>query len=325
MDKQKITAEFHSTLAELMARFLREKRTCGYRYEREGYELLRLDRFLCETDLKTAGLPRDVVDEWTAKKIHEAPGTQKLRVIRIRQFALFLRQHGIEACVPEAPRTPVNRMEFIPYIFRRQEIKQLLQAVDRMPPDPRAPMRHRIMPEIFRLLYCCGMRVSELLHLKVADVDLGTGVLTVREGKFNKDRLVPMAPTITKRLRRYASLVETSSAVFFPAPHGGPYSKVTVYQIFRRLLLACHIPHGGRGRGPRLHDLRHSYAVHKLESWYRQGADLGAKLPLLSTYMGHKSLLGTQRYLRLTPEIFPDITHRLDQFTGHVIPRRAER
>jgi integrase/recombinase XerD len=325
MHERKVKVEFHSPLANLMAGFLREKQACGYLYERESYELLRLDRFLCGTGLKDAGLNRDIVDEWTAKQANEKPGTQKLRVIRIRQFALFLRQQGIEAFVPEARRTPVNRGEFTPYIFRREEIEKILQAVDRMSPDTRAPMRHLIMPEIFRLLYCCGMRVSEVLQLKVADVDLGSGVLTVREGKFNKDRLVPMAPSITMRLRRYASILGISSGVFFPAPDGGAYSKVTVYNIFRQLLLACRIPHEGRGRGPRLHDLRHSHAVHKLESWYRQGADLGAKLPLLSTYMGHKSLVGTQRYLRLTPEIFPDITDRLDQFAGHIIPRRAER
>lgn len=323
MHEQKVKVTFHSPLAELMAGFLREKQACGYLYERESYELLRLDRFLCGTGLKVAGLPRDIVDEWTAKEANEKPGTQKLRVIRVRQFALFLRQKGIEAYVTESTRTPINRIEFTPYIFRRKEIENILQAVDRMPPDTRAPMRHRIMPEIFRLLYCCGMRVSEVLQLKVEDVDLGSGVLTVREGKFNKDRLVPMAPSITVRLRRYASVLGNASGVFFPAPDGGPYSKVTVYHIFRQLLLACHIPHGGRGRGPRLHDLRHSHAVHKLESWYRQGADLGAKLPILSTYMGHKSLVGTQRYLHLTPEIFPDITDRLDQFAGHVIPRRA--
>lgn len=324
MHKQKIKVNFHSPLANLMAEFLREKQVCGYLYERESYELLRLDRFLCGTGLKAVALPRDIVDEWTAKQAHEKPGTQKLRAIRIRQFALFLRQHGVEAYVPEAIRTPINRIEFTPYIFRREEIEKILQAVDRMPPDTRAPMRHLIMPEIFRLLYCCGMRVSEVLQLKVADVDLGSGVLTIREGKFNKDRLVPMAASITMRLRRYASLLGNASGTFFPAPDGGPYSKVTVYHIFRQLLLACHIPHGGRGRGPRLHDLRHSHAVHKLNDWYRQGVDLGAKLPLLSTYMGHKSLVGTQRYLQVTPEIFPDITSRLDQFADHVIPRRAE-
>jgi integrase len=325
MHEKKVKVKFHSPLADLMAGSLREKQAYGYRYERESYELRRLDRFLCGTGLKVAELPRDIVNEWTAKQANEKPGTQKLRVIRIRQFALFLHQQGIEAYVPEATRSPVNRTEFTPYIFRHEEIEKILQAVDHITPNTRAPMKHLIMPEIFRLLYCCGMRISEVLQLKVADVDLGSGVLTVREGKFNKDRLVPMALSMTMRLRRYASVLDNAPGVFFPAPDGGPYSKVTVYQVFRQLLLTCHIPHGGRGIGPRLHDLRHSHAVHKLESWYRQGADLGAKLPFLSTYMGHKSLVGTQRYLHLTPELFPDITSRLDQFAGHVISRRAGR
>jgi integrase/recombinase XerD len=267
MHEQKIKVKFHSPLADLMAGFLREKQICGYLYERESYELLRLDRFLCGTGLKVAGLPRDIVNEWTAKQGHEKPGTQKLRVIRIRQFALFLRQQGIEAYVPEATKIPVNRIAFTPYIFRRKEIEKILQAVDRMPSDPRAPMRHLIMPEIFRLLYCCGMRVREVLQLKVADVDLGSGVLTVRKGKFNKDRLVPMAPSMTMRLRRYASVLGNDSGVFFPAPDGGPYSKVTVYQIFRQLLLTCHISHGGRGRGPRLHDLRYPN-LNKIQTFF---------------------------------------------------------
>lgn len=112
MHERKVKVKFHSPLADLMARFLREKQACGYLYERESYELLRLDRFLCRTGLKIAGLPRDIVDEWTAKQANEKPGTQQLRVIRIRQFALFLRQQGLESYVPEArtnPRQP-NRV-----------------------------------------------------------------------------------------------------------------------------------------------------------------------------------------------------------------------
>ncbi len=96
---------------------------------------------------------------------------------------------------------------------------------------------------------------------------------------------------------------------------------MSIYHQFRRLLREIGIPHGGKGQGPRLHDLRHTFAVHRLEQWYRQGENLGAKLPLLSTYMGHRSLVGTQRYLRLTPAIFPDIQRRLDKQFGQVVPQ----
>jgi integrase len=174
------------------------------------------------------------------------------------------------------------------------------------------------MPELFRVLYGCGCRLGEVLRLRVADVDLEQGVLTIRQGKFRKDRLVPLAPALTDRLRRYLAgmkLMEPQ-AVFFPNAYGRSYSLKGVYSLFRRFLRRCGIAHGGRGRGPRLHDLRHTFAVHCLERWYRQGEDLNARLPLLVAYLGHQSLQGTQRYLRLTPEVFPNITARLESFLG---------
>lgn len=327
MRKRKIKADFHSPLADLMTRFIQDKQACGYRYQRDSQELERLDRFLCNIGLRAVELPRHVVDQWTAKRAHEKPGNQKLRMIRVRQFALYLRRQGLDAYAPEAQKRSVTHQEFTPYIFSREEMKHILQAADSLAPDRRCPMRHLIMPEVFRLLYCCGMRVSEVLGLRVADVDLAAGILTVLEGKFNKDRLVPLAPSMTERLQRYATRMgETDPcAIFFPSPRGGPYSKETVYAIFRCLLRECGIAHGGRGKGPRLHETRHAFAVHRLETWYREGADLGAKLPILAVYMGHKSLVSTQWYLRLTPEIFPDIIRRLEAFTGHVIPRRPDK
>jgi len=153
--------------------------------------------------------------------------------------------------------TPVIRPDFDPYIFRHHEIKKIVEAADRIAPEINAYMRHLIMPEVFRMLYCCGMRVSEVLHLRFSDVDLSAGILTVRRGKFDKDRLVPLATSLTARLRKYASALgeRGAKAIFFPAPDGGPYSKRTVYGIFRRLLRDSGIPHGGKGKGPRLHDL----------------------------------------------------------------------
>jgi integrase len=181
------------------------------------------------------------------------------------------------------------------------------------------------MPEIFRLLYGCGFRVSELLRLRVADVDLDQGIITVREGKFGKDRLVPPAVPLVKRLQQYAAGLggRPADAVFLPSHHDGPWTKGTVYALFRKLLYQCGIAHAGRGKGPRLHDMRHTYAVHTLLRWYREGADLDARLPILATYLGHQTLAGTQRYLHLTAELYPEITRRTNAAFGDVIPRRV--
>jgi integrase len=207
-----------------------------------------------------------------------------------------------------------------------EELRKFLQAVDVLQPTARSPLRHLIMPEIFRLLYGCGFRVREVLKLRVRDVDLNQGVITVHQGKLRKDRLVPPALSLVNRLRKYAAHFENRppDATFFPGPSGGPFSLGTVYTLFRKLLLQCGIPHAGRSKGPRIHDARHLFAVRVLRRWYQDGADLDAKLPLLATYLGHVNLSGTQRYLHLTAELFPEITARADAAFGDVIPGRVE-
>lgn len=242
-------------------------------------------------------------------------------MVVVRQLARFLVRHGFEAHVPGVT-VSVRRSDFVPYIFTGDEVRRLFRAVDGIRLDGHAPLRPRVMAEVFRVLYGCGLRLSEALHLTGADADLGAGLLVVRAGKFRKDRLVPLAPGLAARLREYAKLNQVSSPaiIFFPAPHGGPYSRATLGKLFRELLWRAGIPYRGRGYGPRIHDLRHSFAVHRLARWYREGADLGAKLPVLAAYMGHGSLLGTQTYLRLTADIFPDLTAAVERDFGHVIP-----
>lgn len=226
--------------------------------------------------------------------------------------------------MPDSTLVQRDRASFTPRILTHEEIRKLLQAVDQIVPTARSPLRHLIMPEIFRLLYGCGFRLGEVLNLQIRDVDLNQGVLTVRQGKFRKDRLVPPALSLVIRLRKYAASLENRppDAVFFPAPNGGPYSLRAVYTVFRKLLLECGIPHAGRGKGPRVHDARHAFAVHTLVRWYREGADLDAKLPLLATYLGHQNLSGTQKYLHLTAELFPEIIRRVNAAFGDVMPRR---
>ena len=267
-------------------------------------------------------LDRQTVERWVRKEQHQCPRTRRAKATVARQFALFLRRQNIDAFVLDKYSSPINRNVFSPYIFTHDQIRRLFGAVDLLPPHHRGPLRHLIMPELFRMLYGCGLRVSEALNLTAADVDLDQGILVIRQGKFRKDRLVPMASDLVARLRTYHERLgpRPSEAIFFPAPDGGTYGSGSIYCIFRGLLSVCQIPHGGRNRGPRLHDLRSTFAVHRLARWYREGADLGHKLPILSAYMGHQCISGTQHYLRVTLDLFGDLADRLDQAFGSVIP-----
>lgn len=317
-------AVFQSSLAPLMEQFIQEKQACGYKYDSPARLLMHFDRYLSDEAPHQQAPTRDVTRKWLAKRPHESAGTQRHRYTVVRQFTMFLRRLGHPAYVPDGSLAAKDGSGFSPRILTHEEIRQLLHAVDRLTPTAYTPLRHRTMPEIFRLLYGCGFRLGEVLQLRLADVDLDRGILTVREGKFGKDRLVPPALPLVRRLQQYTADfgARPPEAFFFPSPNGGPWRKGTVYHWFRQLLLRCDIPHAGRGKGPRVHDLRHSFAVHTLLRWYREGADLDAKLPVLATYLGHQSLAGTQRYLHLTAELFPEITVRVNAAFGDVIPRR---
>jgi integrase len=315
---------FTSPLADLFGEFVSEKKACGYRYQSEQSILIRFDRFLVKQQVKRGGLPRSVVEEWTAKRMHESPRTHRIRFNLTRQFALFAKSRGCKAHIPLYRPGPSYRDKLDPYIFTRDEIRRLFTAADNLKYHHGSPLRHLVIPELIRLIYGCGLRVGEARGLRIRDVNLYMGILTVRESKFHKDRLVPMAPGLTSRLKGLNKVLgnRREEAFFFPAPGDKPYCSSAIYENFRHLLRESGIRHRGRGGGPRLHDIRHTFAVHRMVKWYEEGADLNAKLPVLATYMGHKSLFSSQQYLHLTMDLFTDISSGLDRVYGYVIPGR---
>ena len=178
------------------------------------------------------------------------------------------------------------------------------------------------MPVLFRTIYACGLRASEARLLRFGDVDLGAGVLTIRDGKGGKDRQVPVSAALRDRLADYHARVagRTGGDWFFPGTAGQPLTLANVDKNFRRFLWQARIPHGGKGHGPRVHDLRHVFAVNNLRSWFAVGEDAGALLPVLQAYMGHSSIAGTDYYLRLTAESYPHIAAAIQRAFGDIVP-----
>lgn len=315
---------FKSPLAENLLGFVKEKRAQGYKYNTEIRTLLDIDTYLYSVLPPRRELPRNLVERWTAVRPREHPTCHTHRNSVMRQFAKYLVRQGVPAYVYPEKSTCYGPNTFVPRILTFTEVHNLLGALDRLKPSLQSPLRHLVLPEIFRLLYGCGLRVSEAVQLRVQDVDFTHGVLKICHSKFGKSRLVPPAPSLMERLKRFHARlgVRDDDAYFFPAPGGGAYHPGSIYRIFRRILPTIGITHSGRGYGPRLHDLRHTFAMHRLIAWYREKADLQAKLPILSTYLGHGDIAGTQKYLHLIPELFPEVTRSLEESVGYVIPRR---
>jgi len=327
MRESKPQVSYLSPLAPHLHQFVEEKRALGCRYRRQAHMLVTFDRFLLDHPTITPDLPKAVIEAWARRRPHESVSTLQLRISLVRQLCLFLIRRGFAPYLPGAHLVPKGRTSFVPYVFTQEQVSRFLAAADQIRPSLYSPRRKVSFPLIFRLLYGCGLRVSEARHLQIRDVNLARGVLTIREAKFRKDRLVPVAPSLAERLRSYAASHLSGKRpddLVFPAPDGGPFAHQTIHAAFRQLLWACKISHGGRGRGPRLHDLRHTFAVHRLMRWYREGADLGVALPALATYLGHVSLRGTQCYLRLTAEMYPDLVTALQARFGEVIPRKEQ-
>jgi integrase len=313
---------YTSPLKTYIQAFILQKRALGYKYETSAKILSGFDRFCLAFGLTQPDLSKSLVLAWCQKRPQESQATLCGRAGVIRQLGLYLLQQGVPAYVlpkksiPKPPR-------YVPHIFSDAELAAIFKQADRCQVQSIFPLRHLIMPVLFRLLYGCGLRISEALNLKLQDVDLASGVLTLRHAKFDKDRLIPLATPLLDRFQSYSKQVHAFSCYedyFFPGPPGRALTQGNVYKNFRKFLWQSRLPHGGWGKGPRLHDLRHTFAVHCLRGWVREGRDLAAFLPLLKTYLGHDSFRDTAAYLRLTGELYPDLTNRVEQTFGQLIP-----
>jgi integrase len=316
-------------VAAALRRFLEFKRAAGYRYREEARALGVLDRFLA-THLapEYPVISLEVIRAWVSRRGVESETTRAHRLSLIRQVCRFLALEQPHTAVPGPRFLGICRRTFLPCILTREEGRRFLQACGTLTPGRGSPLRPTVLGTALALLYLTGLRAGEVLRLTGADVDLETAVLRVRDTKFGKSRLVPVAPDVATRLERCRAEVarrfgpRVPEAPFFPAPSGHRYSLSALQAAFRQVLLTAGIPRSRVGRSLRLHDLRHSFVAVRLLLWYEQDADLGARLPRLAAYLGHVGLSSSQRYVQLSPDLVGEITRRHAARFGYLITDR---
>ncbi len=214
---------------------------------------------------------------------------------------------------------PKRPQPFVPYIYSREELSRLLKGALTYQKN-RGRLQPFVVQTLLLFLYGTGLRVRESLALTQAEVDLAAGVVTVRESKCFKSRLVPMGPQLLKALvtyatrRKVAGHSQDGGAPFFIARNGGSINMSTLQGNFRRIRTHVSIYRmDGATYQPRIHDLRHTFAVHRLIAWYREGAEVQRLLPYLSDYLGHAYLAATSVYLSMTPELLAEASKRFEQ------------
>lgn len=249
-------------------------------------------------------------------KIKPVTLTWHSKFSRLRTFFQYAVSRGYIATAPMPTMIPKHPAPFVPYIYSIEELRHLLDVIDVEP--RRNCLGTATIRTLVLILYGAGLRLREATNLTCADVDLKESVLTVRNTKFNKTRLVPIGTQLHKLLSRYASRRRgpPADAPFFTTRAGSAVKPDTFEHNYRFLCEYAGIRRSDTSAQPRIHDLRHTFAVHRLTSWYRQGANVQRLLHLLSVYLGHVHIRHTQVYLSMTPDLLREANNRFENYAG---------
>jgi integrase/recombinase XerD len=311
---------FKSSMAPLIKSYLDFKRNLGYKFQ-HPFVLSNLDRFLYEQEYESICLSEDILNQWGERRPNESKVTWYKRINDIRSLCIYLNGIGYPSYVPRLPKR--YTVTFKPYIFTQEELQCFFEACDNMNYRYSYQSLYPICPALFRLLYGCGLRVSEALSLKCEDVNLTDGFIIIHETKNGEERQLPLSESLKSVLAQYYNYCRSNANkhdYFFTKRNGERCSVDSIYRKFRKILYNAKIPHGGKSHGPCVHSFRHSFSVHSLASMAEQGLDLYYCLPLLSKYLGHKSLAATDSYVRLTAEMYPKMINDVNKICAFVFP-----
>ncbi len=322
-------SRFTSALAGSMVRFLRHKQALGRKYSSEYFMLRSLDRFL--TQRQASDLDAATFFSWCESRKHVASGGRRAEMRTVRALCLYRRRTDPDCYVPDSRLFPPEHVRRLPYIFNESEIRRLLDGTLKLRSMAHMPLRREAVRLAVVLLYCAGLRLRELLRLEVQDYDPTDGVLYIRDSKFHKSRKIPLSPDAVAELERYfearhrlAGQREGGKRLLWNGfRQADGYSKGRLRLAVWQLLDAEGI-RSADNRRPTIHSLRHTFAVHALLRWYRSGVELHSRLPQLATYMGHVSIVSTERYLHFVADLSSAASARFASHSARVLGEPAD-
>lgn len=302
-----------NTLREAVEDYLRMRRGLGFRLYRDGKRLLAFVSFLEERG--ATYITTSLALEWAQRPAPAQPSTWAQRLSQVRGFARYRSATDSRTEIPSSGLLPHRPGRARPYLYTDQEIEHLLNAALKLPPAD--GLRRWIYHALLGLLAVSGLRISEAIGLKLEDVDLSEGILTVRGAKLGKSRLVPLHASTRQvladyKLRRADFLAGRPASYFFISQRGNHLDIGNIHRTFYLLSRQTGLRSPDSSRGPRLHDFRHRFAVETMLRWYRSGEDVERRLPVLSTYLGHVHVSDTYWYLTACPELMGLAVKRLE-------------
>lgn len=319
---------YRSVLAPYIHQLLDTRESIGFGCNNIMWSLKEFDDIAFDIGMEIPRIDSSFVKKWRTSRLMDSDETLYRKLSQLAQLAKLMCRCGCECYIPRLPKKP--KSDFIPYIFSKEQMSLIFKECDKVRIYDKCMNRALIaMPALIRLLYGTGMRISEALSLYNKDVDISNGVITLHKTKNRKERLVPLSDSLVSVLSQYVEYrdripvkrIAAQNQKFFVKANGLGFSKDTAYYFFRKVLDRCGIPYIGGGRGPRVHDLRHTYAVHAMVQMCEQGQDIYSALPTLATYLGHKSTSSTELYLRLTLDMNNDINTQCSEINTFIYPK----
>ncbi|MGA9107190.1 MAG: tyrosine-type recombinase/integrase [Bryobacteraceae bacterium] len=314
---------YGSHLGPIMREHVNRMRTRGLRYRHEN-RFLQFDRFLQQRPNADREPLTTLIREYAAFASSAAGKVQRIQLGRV--IAKELNRSGLAVAPPKRDRVLVQEMlrnRRRPHIYTTEEVRRLMD-VARRDLAPRAPLRSLTLYTMLVLAYCAGLRLGEVVGLKLGDVDLNTDCIDVRDTKFFKSRRLPLSATAMAALRDYlkarvkAGAPTESDAPLFWHAKGG-YGYVATGAHLRRLIRVAGLKKTSGRTGPRVHDLRHAFVVHRMTMWYEQGINPQTRLPYLAAYLGHRNIHSTLVYLTITQELLQHANERFRASEAEVL------
>lgn len=313
-----------SAVDRSMERYLERQRALGRAYRTEEDVLRSLSRSLAltgSTDLDLAAF-----DRWCASHQGLTANVRRNRQRIVRNWCLYRQREEPSGFVPDPNRFPRRHPHQAPVIVAPDQIARMLVAADAVQPTVDSSLRPYVLRLATVLLYSAGLRRGELIGLQVGDVESRDAVLRIRQSKFHKSRWVPLSPDagaelrryLQQRLRRWGPPASDDPLLCHGTRRCSGYTGMGLSTGLHELMEAAGV-HGWDGKRPRIHDLRHSFAIQCLLRWYRQGADVQSQLPKLAMYMGHVSIASTAYYLRWIPELAQAASDRFEASFGDLV------
>lgn len=317
----KTRRSFSSVLAGHIQRFLEHKRALGRRFDAEEKTLHLFDRFLVDREIASLqAVSSQLIDEFLATRPRSRPRSYNHLLGTVRRLFDWLVQQAVLTASPVQTRGRRQTSRRIPFLFDQTTARRLLDLAASLKDNSRAPMRAQTYRTIFAILYGLGLRVGEVSRLRDQDVDFDRNLLIIRQSKFYKSRLVPFGPRMATVLSDYLEARRTyrddanGGSSLFSFVRNRPINPGTISQTFHALVPQLKLSVGEGVSAPRLHDLRHSFAVGTLLRWYRSGIDPGSRLLQLSTFLGHVSPVSTAEYLTMTADLLREAGERFERF-----------